>query len=209
MKKIDLKRDLKQYYAPSAKRIELVDVPQFNFITLRGAIEPGYEPDNSPAFQQATAALYALAYNLKFMSKKRDDEPIDFAVMPLEGLWWIEDGKFDIAIKDNWHWQLMIHQPQHITVEMLQEAVHQVRRKNDNPDVARARLEPFHEGLSVQTMHIGPYSTEPATVARMEAFAAENGYQMDKNHHEIYLGDPRRADLEKLRTILRHPVAPR
>lgn len=208
MKKLDLKRDLKQYYAPSARQVELVDVPQFNFITLRGAIESGYEPGNSPAFQQATEALYGLAYSLKFMSKQRPENPIDYPVMPLEGLWWVEDGKFDITIKDNWHWQLMINQPQHITPEMFQEAIQQLGKKRDNPDLHRARLQPFHEGLSVQIMHIGPYSTEPATVARMEAFAAEKGYQMRRNHHEIYIGDPRRAQPEKLRTILRHPVTP-
>lgn len=206
MKKLDLKRDLKQFYAPSAKKIEVVDVPPFNFAMIEGAIEPGHEPGDSPAFQQATEALYGVAYTLKFMSKKRAENPIDYPVMALEGLWWVEDGRFDISVKDNWHWRLMILQPEHITEEMFQKALEQQREKRDNPALDHLRLETFHEGLCVQTMHIGPYSTEPVTVARMEAFAAENGYGMRREHHEIYLGDPRRAAPEKLRTILRHPV---
>jgi hypothetical protein len=214
MKKLDLKRDLKQFYGPSAKKVAIVDVPQFTFATIQGAIEPGHEPGNSPAFQQATEALYGIAYTLKFASKKRAENPIDYPVMPLEGLWWVEDGIFDISVKDNWHWQLMILQPQHITAEMFQEALQQLRqKKGDNPAFGRLRLQPFQEGLCVQIMHIGPYSTEPATVARMETFAAENGYRFrfepgGGNHHEIYLGDPRRAAPEKLRTILRHPIEP-
>ena len=206
MKKLDLKRDLRQFYAPSAKKIEVVDVPPFNFAMIEGAIEPGHEPGDSPAFQQATEALYGVAYTLKFTSKKRAEDPIDYPVMALEGLWWVEDGQFDITVKDNWHWRLMILQPEHITQEMFQEALQQQREKRDNPALERLRLETFQEGLCVQTMHIGPYSKEPATVARMEAFAAEKGYRMCREHHEIYLGDPRRAAPEKLRTILRHPV---
>ncbi|HZD11827.1 MAG TPA: GyrI-like domain-containing protein [Candidatus Binatia bacterium] len=206
MEKLDLKREYKPLYAPSAKKVELVDVPGLQFATIEGAIEAGHEPGTSPDFQQATEALYGIAYTLKFASKKRADNPIDYPVMALEGLWWVDDSKFDITVKDNWHWRLMILQPEHIDDEMFQEALQQLQRKRDNPALSRLSLQAFHEGLCVQTMHIGPYSAEPATVARMEAFAAENGYQMCGEHHEIYLGDPRRAAPEKLRTILRHPV---
>jgi hypothetical protein len=142
------------------------------------------------------------------MSKQRAVDPIDYSVMALEGLWDVEDGTFDINRKDNWLWTLMIMQPGHIDQDMFTKAHHQMLKKKANPAIEKLRRECFHEGLSIQTMHIGPYSEEPATVARMEAFAHENGYLMHGRHHEIYLGDPRRADPAKLKTILRHPIEP-
>jgi hypothetical protein len=207
METLDLRKQYKHLYQPSAKKVELVEVPCLNFLMIDGAIEPGSEPGLSPLFQENSQALYSTAYTLKFMLKKRAIAPIDYPVMGLEGLWWVEDGQFSITIKDNWHYRLMILQPDLITPELFQEALAEVRRKKgDLPALARLRLESFEEGLCVQTMHIGPYITEPATVERMEAFAAEQGLRMHKLHHEIYLGDPRKADPAKLKTILRHPV---
>ncbi|MFU8771064.1 MAG: GyrI-like domain-containing protein [Anaerolineales bacterium] len=206
MKKIDLKQDLKHLYAPSAKQIEIVDVPEFQFAMIDGQIEPGLEPNTSPSFQQAIEAIYGIAYTLKFMSKQREQDPIDYTVMALEGLWDVEEGEFDINRKDNWLWTLMIMQPKHIDEDMFAQARQHLQKKKDNPAIEKLRLERFHEGLSIQTMHIGPYSEEPATVVRMESYARENGYVMRGCHHEIYLGDPRRAQPEKLKTILRHPV---
>jgi hypothetical protein len=127
--------------------------------------------------------------------------------MALEGLWWVEEGEFSIERKDNYVWTVMILQPDHITPEMFEEARAQVRAKRgDSPALAQLRLERFREGLCVQILHIGPYASEPATVARMDAFAAEHGYVMCGKHHEIYLGNPLRAAPEKLKTVLRHPV---
>jgi hypothetical protein len=206
MKKIDLKKDLKHLYAPSAKQIEIVDVPEFQFAMIDGQIEPDLEPNTSPSFQQAIEAIYGIAYTLKFMFKQREQDPIDYTVMALEGLWDVEEGEFDINRKDNWLWTLMIMQPEHIDQDMFSLARQQVLKKKGNPAIEMLRLERFHEGPSIQTMHIGPYSDEPATVARMEAYARNNGYIMRGRHHEIYLGDPRRAQPEKLKTILRHPV---
>ena len=100
----------------------------------------------------------------------------------------------------------MIMQPQHITKEMFEEALQQVRKKRDSAALSRIRLESFREGLSMQIMHVGPYADEPRTIEKMHDFARENGYALCGKHHEIYLGDPRRAKPEKLRTILRHPV---
>jgi hypothetical protein len=153
-------------------------------------------------------ALYGAAYTLKFMSKLRKVDPIDYPVMTLEGLWWVEDGQFDILIKDNWVYTVMVLQPEHITADMLAEAIAQLRKKKgDQPAFSRLRLEPFQEGPCVQMMHVGPYATEPATVKKMEAFAAENGYNtLPGKHHEIYLGNPLRAQPDKLKTILRHPI---
>lgn len=124
----------------------------------------------------------------------------------------MEDGTFDITVKDNWYYTLMILQPDVITKAIFAEGMEQVRKKKgDSPVLSNVRLVHFEEGLCVQTMHIGPYATEPATVERMRAFAGENGYR-DRvgphgKHHEIYPGDPRKASPEKLRTVLRHPVA--
>ena len=151
-------------------------------------------------------ALYGIAYTLKFMSKLRRENPIDYTVMGLEALWWVEDGQFDIQKPDNWHWTAMILQPEHITPDMFAQALEQLRKKKPGPALDLLRFETFHEGLSVQIMHIGPYADEPATLAKMEEFAHQQGYVMRHKHHEIYLGDPRRGDPAKLKTVLRHPV---
>lgn len=211
MKVLDLRKQYKHLYQPSAKKIEIVPVPGLQFAMIDGAIEKGYEPGNSPAFQEATQALYGISFTLKFMLKKRKTNAIDYPVMALEGLWWVEDGMFDITVKDNWFYTLMIMQPDVITKELFEEGLEQVRKKRgDSPALANLRLADFEEGLCVQTMHIGPYATEPATIDRMRAFARENGYRdlvgSGGKHHEIYLGDPRKADPAKLKTVLRHPV---
>jgi len=211
MKTLDLKKEFKYLYQPSAKKVEIVQVPRLQLAMIDGAIEKGSEPGKSQSFAEATQALYGLSYTLKFMLKKRKTNAVDYPVMALEGLWWVADGKFEIFRKDNWFYTLMIMQPDVITLELFEEAREQVRKKKgDSEMLSKACLAPFEEGLCVQTMHIGPYSTEPATVERMKAFAQENGYRdcvgSGGKHHEIYLGDPRKAGPAKLKTVLRHPV---
>ena len=211
MEKLDLKKDLKDLYLPSVKKIEMVDVPAMNFLMIDGAIEPGQAPGTSPLFAENMQALYGAAYTLKFAAKQRKENPVDYPVMALEGLWWVEDGTFDIQKPGNWKYTIMIMQPELVTAEMFAEALAQLRKKKGNqPTFARLRLQRFQEGLCVQTMHIGPYADEPATVERMQAFMQENNLQdlvgLGGKHHEIYMGDPRRADPEKLKTVLRHPV---
>jgi hypothetical protein len=206
MQKLDLKKAYKSLYRPSAKEVSLVEVPQLNFLMIDGQIEKDHEPGNSPAFQEATAAMYGAAYTLKFMSKLDKNNPIDYGVMALEGLWWVEDGQFDIKIKDNWFWTLMILQPEHITQAMFQAALVKLKKKEASAALPRLRLVSFQEGLCVQIMHIGPYAAEPQTVNRLENYANEHNLKFNYKHHEIYLGDPRRAKPEELKTILRHPV---
>jgi hypothetical protein len=211
MKVLDLKKQYKHLYQPSAKKIELVQVPKLQFAMVDGAIEKGSEPGKSPSFAEATQAMYGISYTLKFMLKKRKTNAIDYPVMALEGLWWVEDGMFDITIKDNWFYSLMIMHPDVITPELFEEAREQVRKKKgDSAALAKTCLAYFEEGLCVQTMHIGPYASEPATIERMRAYMQENGYQdcvgLGGKHHEIYPGDPRKADPAKLKTVLRHPV---
>jgi hypothetical protein len=206
MEKIDLKKEYKHLYTPSNKAAQLVDVPGLNFIMIDGAIEPGMMPGDSPSFEQAMGALYGAAYTLKFMSKLRKENPLDYGVMASEGLWWIESGEFDLTRKDNWLWTLMIMQPAHITQEMFQAAVQELDRKKPSPANARLRFAAFREGLCVQMMHIGPYATEPETKVKMMAFAKDLGYVFSGKHHEIYMGNPLRASPENLKTILRYPV---
>jgi hypothetical protein len=206
MKKLDLRKKYKDLYIPSAKKVAVVDVPDFLFVMIDGRIEKGKSPGVSPAFQEAMQALYGAAYTLKFMSKLRKKNAIDYTVMALEGLWRVEGGTFDITRPDNWRYRAMMMLPDHITPEMFAEALDKIRQKRPSPSVEKLRLERFHEGLCIQTMHIGPYAAEPATIQRLNAFAAENGYTLRGEHHEIYLGDPRRCAPEKLKTVLRHPV---
>lgn len=207
MLKLDLKKEFKDLYQPSARQVSLVQVPLLQFALLEGAIEPGMEPGNSPGFQARTQALYSIAYTLKFMSKLRQSDPVDYPVMALEGLWWVAEGEFDITHPDNWQYRLMIMQPDHIDQAMFAAAKEEVARKRGaTPELEALRLEPFAEGLSVQIMHIGPYATEPESIARLHAYAAEHGYELHGKHHEIYLGDPRRAAPERLKTVLRYPV---
>jgi hypothetical protein len=212
MKTLDLKKQFKSLYMPSAKKVEVVQVPPLQFAMIDGAIEKGYGPGNSPGFQAAVQALYGISYTLKFTLKKRKTNPIDYPVMPLEGMLWLTEGDvFDINIKDNWSYTLAIMQPDVITQEIFEEGREQVRKKRgDSEALSKLHLENFEEGLCAQVMHIGPYATEPATMERMHAFMDENGYRdcvgLGGKHHEIYLGDPRKADPAKLKTVLRHPV---
>jgi len=211
MEKLDLRKQYKSLYLPSAKKVELVEVPKLQFAMIDGAIEKNHEPGNSPGFQQATQGLYGIAYTLKFMLKGRASNPVDFPVMALEGLWWVPDGAFSFDIKDNWIYTLMIMQPEAVTPDAFAEGLEELRRKRgDSPALDKIKLATFQEGLCVQTMHIGPYASEPATLERMQAFMRERGLRdlvgLGGKHHEIYLGDPRKAAPDKLKTVLRHPV---
>jgi hypothetical protein len=206
MEKLELRKVYKDLYQPSAKKVVLVEVPSLQFAMVDGSIEAGESPGTSPAFQQAMEVLYGISYTLKFASKQRKVDPVDYPVMPLEGLWWVEQGEFDIKNPGNWCWMVMIMQPDHITLEMFQEARSQLQRKRPALELDTLRFERFHEGTCLQIMHIGPYAEEPATLAKMDAFAQEQGYRMRGKHHEIYLGDPRHAVPARLKTVLRHPV---
>ncbi|MBN1309964.1 MAG: GyrI-like domain-containing protein [Anaerolineae bacterium] len=211
MEKLELKKMYKSLYMPSAKKVEVVDVPALNFVMIDGAIEPGQEPGTSPLFEENMQALYGIAYTLKFMFKQRQKNPVDYPVMAMEGLWWVDGGFFDITVKDNWFYTTMIMQPDLVIQDDFDKALRQLRKKKgDQPVFDRLRLETWEEGRCVQIMHIGSYATEPATIEKMSAFMEENNLQdlvsLSGKHHEIYLGDPRRAAPEKLKTILRHPV---
>ena len=202
MSKIDFRKELKHLYRPSAKEFVVVDVPPMQFLMIDGH----GDPNTAQEYQEAVEALYAVSYKLKFMSKKELGK--DYVVPPLEGLWWAEDMETFSAKRDKsaWDWTMMIMQPEWITQEMVEEAVKQVEKKG-LPALSKLRLETYHEGLSVQILHIGSYDEEGPTIARMhKEFIPENGYEEAGKHHEIYLSDPRKVALEKLKTVLRQPV---
>jgi len=201
MGKVDLKKDLKHLYNPSAKEVSVVDVPPMNFLMIDGAGDPNV----SPEYQQAMETLFSLSYALKFRVK--ESKGIDYVVMPLEGLWWTDDpSQFSMTNKDIWKWTAMIMQPDYVTPELFEEVLAEIRRKKNLPALDRVRFEAYHEGLSVQIMHIGPYAAEEPTIARLHRFLRENGYDFNGKHHEIYLSDPRRTVPEKLKTVLRQPI---
>lgn len=205
--KLDLRKEYKDLYAPSARAVEVVEVPDLLYTMLDGVVEAGVGPSDSEGFRQSMEAMYGAAYGLKFMSKLREVDPIDFTVMAVEGLWSAESGPFEIGTMQPLHYTLLMLQPDHITEDMFREVVREAEAKRPNPALTQLRLERWREGLCIQVMHVGPYAEEPRTVEMMEAFAAEHGYRLEGRHHEIYLGDPRRAKPENLKTILRHPVA--
>ncbi len=197
--KIDLRKQLKPFYS-SSKKPNIIDVPNATFLTIIGRGEPGGE-----AYQAALNALYSVAYTVKFKSKAAGK---DFTVMGLEGLWWLDnpDASFEKVPREKWNWKSLIRQPDFITADMVEEAKMEAKEKKGLEEIGRVVLEEFHEGLSAQIMHIGPYSEEGGTIEILHKFIEENGYKMHGYHHEIYMSDPRRAAPEKWKTILRHPI---
>jgi hypothetical protein len=180
----------------------LVDVPEMNFMMIDGT----GDPNGSEEFQRAVEALFATSYALKFLVKK-GPLAIDYGVLPLEGMWWADDmSAFTSRDKSSWKWTLMIMQPEYATADLFAQALEQVRRKKGLPGLDLLRLEPFHEGLSAQLLHVGPFSEEGPTIEHLHRFIEENGYRRRDRHREIYLSDFRRTAPEKLKTIIRQPV---
>lgn len=199
--KIDLRKELKHLYNPSSKQIAVVDVPEMNFLMIDGQ----GDPNTSVAYQNAVEALFAVSYTLKFMIKK-SESPVDYAVMPLEGLWWVDDmTQFSMHDKDAWKWTSMIMQPEYVTEELLQEALRQVRKKKDLPALSGMRFESFREGQAAQILYFGPYADEGPAIEGIHRFIAEQGHRLRGRHHEIYLSDPRRTAPAKLKTVIRQP----
>lgn len=201
MDKLDLKKQYRHLYSPSAKNPEIVEVPPLNYIMVDGHGDPNTAPEYSEAIQ----TLYSLSYTLKFHVKKTLGK--DYGVMGLEGLWWIPDmSKFTSTPKSEWDWTMMILQPDFISPELFEEAKQLVRAKGKAVSYENARLETYCEESAVQVMYFGPYADEGPTIADLHRFAYDQGYSLHGKHHEIYLSDPRRVTPEKLKTIIRQPV---
>jgi hypothetical protein len=165
------------------------------------------DPNSEPAYLHALEALYAVAYRIKFLSKKEMGS--DYVVPPLEGLWWADDMEVFSTSREKsaWDWTMMIMQPEWITSGIYEDAVRKVAKSKDLPAMPGLRMEGYSEGLSVQILHIGSYDDEGPMLDRLHNdFLPNNGLAMAGKHHEIYLSDPRRVAPEKLRTVLRQPV---
>jgi len=204
---IDFKKTEKNLYQPKTTP-SVIDVPEMTFITVNGK----GNPNTSVEYKSAIEVLYGLSYSIK-MSKMNGTQPegyFEYVVPPLEGFWWMPGGEaVDFSDKDNFHWTSVIRQPDFVSPEVFEEAKKVLVKKKPELDTSKARLEVIIEGLCVQVMHVGSYDDELATIATMEKYAVENGYEIDidvtRRHHEIYLSDPRKVAPEKLKTVIRHP----
>ncbi|WP_424936788.1 MULTISPECIES: GyrI-like domain-containing protein [Bacteria] len=200
--KIDFTKTLDSYRARRG-RFDTVDVPEMQYLMVDGH----GDPNTSPAHADAVAALYPVAYKLKFASK--DELGRDYVVPPLEGLWWADDMDAFTSARDKgrWDWTMMIMVPDWIDEAFFEAAVARAGAKNAPARLGDVRLAPLAEGRCVQTLHLGSYDDEGPTLDRMHnEFIPAEGLVMAGTHHEIYFGDFRRVAPEKLRTILRQPV---
>ncbi|MDD1622033.1 MAG: GyrI-like domain-containing protein [Methylococcaceae bacterium] len=201
MEKIDLKKQLKHLYQPSFKEVVLVEVPSMNYMMVDGS----GDPNTSKEYADAVEALFGVAYAIKFMIKK-GPLAIEYGVMPLEGLWWADDmAAFSTEDKSNWQWTMMIMQPDFVTPDIVADAIAQVAKKKSLPAIAKLRLETLAEGPCAQILHIGPFSEEGPTIAKVHQFIDARGRRTGK-HHEIYLSDIRKAAPAKWKTVIRQPM---
>jgi len=198
MEKVDVKKELRALYAPSASAVAVVDVPAMSFLMVDGA----GDPNTSMRFQQAVETLFTVSYTVKFLV--RDAVGVDYGVMPLEGLWWMDgqDG-FDVAARDRWQWTAMIMQPDYVTPALLQRALEKAAGKKALPLLPELRFAVWHEGSAVQILHIGPFAAEGPTIVRLHQAIAAAGAVRSGKHHEIYLSNFQRTAPEKLKTVLR------
>lgn len=210
MEKFDYKKEYKDLYQPKTKPL-IIEVPEMIFITIDGK----GDPNTSVEYKEALEILYGLSFTIK-MSKMSGTQPegyFEYVVPPLEGLWYVDDAKFDgtnITDKSRFCWISMIRQPEFVTEEVFENARNTLAKKKRELDLSKARLIKMTEGLCVQIMHKGAYDDEPESIAKMREFAEKSGYTEDisdtRFHHEIYLSDPRRCAPENLKTVIRHPV---
>lgn len=206
----DFKKEYKELYAPK-KGPGIIEVPPITYVAVRGSGDPNEE---GGAYQQAIAVLYAISYTIK-MSKKGSRQIegyTDFVVPPLEGFWWQDAAEgIDYAHKEAFNWIAVIRLPDFVTREVFGWAVEEATAKK-KIDCSIAEYLRVREGLCVQCLHVGSYDDEPATVEAMDAFAREQGYEIDlseeRRHHEVYLSDARKVVADKLKTIVRHPIKP-
>lgn len=204
----DYKKEYKEFYMPP-KRPTIVEVPPMNYIAVRGKGNPNEE---NGAYQSGVGLLYALAYTLKMSHKtdRRIDGFFEYVVPPLEGFWWQEGVQgIDYAHKDAFNFISIIRLPDFVTKADFDWAIAEATKKK-KMDFSRVEFLSYHEGTCVQCMHIGSFDDEPATVAAMHEYAEQNGYVLNitptRYHHEIYLSDPRKCEVGKQKTVVRHPI---
>jgi hypothetical protein len=213
MSKFDFKKEYKDLYLPGKQPV-MIDIPSMKFIMVEGK----GDPNTCKEYSDAMEILYGLSYGIK-MSKMNGTQPegyFEYVVPPLEGLWWVDEENFDymnMTDKNKFCWISMIRQPDFVTEGVFEQAKINLKKKKPDLKLEKAYLKIFTEGLCAQIMHVGPYDDEPETVKRLISFIEESGYEQDMSgmrmHHEIYLGDPRKAKPENLKTVIRHPIRKR
>ena len=205
----DYKKEYKEFYMPKNKP-SIVEIPKMNYIAVRGKGNPNEE---NSEYKDSIGLLYAIAFTIKMSYKgtHKIDGYFEYVVPPLEGFWWQEGNKngIDYKCKDKFNFISIIRLPDFVTKEDFDWAVMEATNKKKQ-DFSKVEFLSYDEGICVQCMHIGSYDDEPATINLMHEYMIENGYELDINpnrfHHEIYLSDPRRCDVNKLKTVIRHPV---
>lgn len=195
----------KELYVPKKNKPVILEVPPMNYLTLKGVGNP-----NSEAFTERIGALYSIAYGIRMLPKKgiTPEGYQEYTVYPLEGFWSLTEAGQAQAIlnKDELTYHIMIRQPEFVTAELVADIIEQTKVKKPNPYLDDVLFETIEEGLSVQQLHLGPYDTEPETIAQMEAFIEQEGYRrLSKNHKEIYLS-AQNVPPEKMKTVLRFKV---
>lgn len=204
----DYKREYKEFYMPPKKPV-IVEIPKMNYIAVRGKGNPN---DKDGEYKQAIGLLYGIAFTIK-MSYKGNYKVkgyFEYVVPPLEGFWW-QDGVqgVDFTRKDTFNWVSVIRLPDFVSKEDFEWAINEAQYKKKT-DFSKVEFFTYDEGLCVQCMHIGSYDNEPLTIKAMDKYALENGYEIDissqRSHHEIYISDPRKCDINKLKTVIRHPI---
>lgn len=205
----DYKKEYKEFYMPKNKP-SIVNIPEMNFIAVRGKGNPNEEKGE---YSKSIELLYSIAYTIKMSYKGayKIDGFFEYVVPPLEGFWWIDGLKgMDYSRKDELNFISLIRLPDFVAEKDFKWAIDEATRKKKT-DYSKVEFFTYEEGLCVQCMHIGSYDDEPATTKLMETYARENGYKIDisekRYHHEIYLSDPRKCEPNKLKTVVRHPIA--
>lgn len=205
----DYKKEYKEFYMPKNKP-SIVEIPKMNYIAVRGKGNPNAEDGE---YKKSIGLLYAIAFTIKMSYKgsHKIDGYFEYVVPPLEGFWWQNGNKnsIDYNDKESLIFISVIRLPDFVTKKDFDWAIEEATNKKKQ-DFSKVEFLTYDEGICVQCMHIGSYDNEPATVELMHRYMTENGYELDitdtRLHHEIYLSDPRRCDVNKLKTVIRHPI---
>ncbi len=202
MTKVDLKKTIPSYAARKGQIAE-IEVPPMAYLMLDGH----GDPNTSQEFAEALQALYPVAYKTKFASKRELDR--DYVVPPLEATWSADDMAAFTSARDKsqWDWTVMLLLPDWVEESLVEAGREEVGRKDPPARLSDVRIERLHEGLAVQTLHVGPFDAEAAVLQEVhDSYIASHGLTMAGRHHEIYLSDLRKTAPERQRTILRQPV---
>jgi hypothetical protein len=201
MEKIDLKKQFKAAYKATTKP-SILKIPPMKALMIDGM----GDPKTSPEFRQDIEALYGLSYTMKFTLKK--EQGLDWTVMGMECLWWADDPTaFPEKRYEEWKYTILVVQPDFVTPKHLRRFAAELEEKKGSPMFRKVRLGTLREGLCAQVLHVGPYQEAPKTIVMLHEFIEAQGKTACGKHHEIYLNDPRRVAPEKLKTIMREPVA--